>query len=48
MGEVMRLGLVGYGAGGRLFHAPYIRAVPEIELLGVVTRNPERRGEVAT
>lgn len=43
----MRLGLVGYGAGGRLFHAPYIAAVPEIDLVGVVTRNPERRAEVA-
>ncbi|MGV9714267.1 Gfo/Idh/MocA family oxidoreductase [Gordonia sp. NPDC003424] len=43
----MRLGLVGYGAGGRLFHAPYITAVDEIELVGVVTRNPQRRREVA-
>ena len=42
----MKLGLVGYGAGGRLFHAPYIGAVPEIELVGVVTRNAERRREV--
>ncbi len=44
----MRLGLVGYGAGGRIFHAPYIQAVPEIELAGVVTGNPDRRREVAT
>jgi predicted dehydrogenase len=43
----MRLGLVGYGAGGRIFHAPYICAVPEIELVGVVTRNADRRTEVA-
>jgi len=41
----MRLGLVGYGAGGRLFHAPYIAAVEEIDLVGVVTRNPDRRRE---
>ncbi|MET9199615.1 Gfo/Idh/MocA family oxidoreductase [Gordonia sp. NPDC003585] len=44
----MRLGLVGYGAGGRLFHAPYIAAVEEIDLVGVVTRNPDRRREVAS
>lgn len=43
----IRLGLVGYGAGGRIFHAPYIAAVPEIELVGVVTGNAERRREVA-
>ncbi|GAB92943.1 putative oxidoreductase [Gordonia rhizosphera NBRC 16068] len=43
----MRLGPVGYGVGGRLLHAPYIDAVPEIELVGVVTRNAERRREVA-
>lgn len=43
----MRLGLVGYGVGGRWFHAPYIAAVPEIELVGVVTRNAERRRELA-
>lgn len=42
----MKLGLVGYGAGGRLFHAPYIAAVDEIELAGVVTRSPQRRAEV--
>lgn len=42
----MKLGLVGYGAGGRLFHAPYIAAVDGIELAGVVTRSPQRRAEV--
>ena len=39
----MRLGLVGYGAGGRLFHAPFIAAASGVELAGVVTRSPERR-----
>jgi predicted dehydrogenase len=38
----MRIGLVGYGAGGRWFHAPYIDAAAGIELVGVVTRSPER------
>ncbi len=32
----MRLGLVGYGNGGRHFHAPYISAVPAIRLTGIV------------
>ncbi len=39
----MRIGVVGYGAGGRLFHVPYIQAAEGVELVGVVTRNPERK-----
>ena len=39
----MRLGLVGYGQGGRYFHAPFIEAATGIELAGVVTRSQERR-----
>ncbi len=44
----MRLGLVGYGNGGRHFHAPYILAADGVELCGVVTRSPERLAQVAT
>ena len=43
----MRLGLVGYGAGGRFFHAPFIVAADGVELVGVVTRSPRRRAELA-
>jgi predicted dehydrogenase len=43
----MRLGLVGYGAGGRYFHAPFIAAAEGVELVGVVTRSPARRAELA-
>ena len=43
----MRLGLVGYGVGGRYFHAPFIAAARDVELAGVVTRSPERRAELA-
>ena len=39
----MRLGLVGYGNGGRHFHAPYIAAANGVELAGIVVRTPERR-----
>lgn len=42
----IRWGLVGYGPGGRIFHAPFIEAAEGIELCGVVTRSPERRVEV--
>ena len=43
----MRLGLVGYGVGGRYFHAPFIVAAQGVELAGVLTRSPERRAELA-
>ncbi|SFT77463.1 Gfo/Idh/MocA family protein [Arthrobacter sp. ov118] len=43
----MRIGLVGYGAGGRYFHAPFIEAADGVELAGVVARSPEKRAEVA-
>ena len=39
----MRLGLVGYGVGGRYFHAPFVVAAQGVELAGVVTRSPDRR-----
>ncbi len=41
-----RIGLAGYGFGGRIFHAPLIAAAPGVELAGVVTRSPERRAEL--
>ncbi|AXJ09832.1 Gfo/Idh/MocA family protein [Arthrobacter sp. PM3] len=43
----MRIGIVGYGVGGRYFHAPFIDAADGVELAGVVARSPERRAEVA-
>jgi predicted dehydrogenase len=45
--EPVRFGLVGYGFGGRYFHAPLLAAAPECEFLGVVTTSRERRELVA-
>ena len=42
----MRIGLVGYGVGGRYFHAPFIQAADGCELVGVVARAPQRVAEV--
>ena len=42
-----RIGLAGYGRGGRYFHAPLIGLAPECTLAAVVTRNPRRRAEPA-
>jgi predicted dehydrogenase len=42
----VRFGLVGYGFGGRYFHAPLIASAPECELVGVLTSSAERRALV--
>jgi predicted dehydrogenase len=43
----VRIGLAGYGRGGRYFHAPLIGLAPECALAAVATRNPRRRAELA-
>lgn len=42
----MKVGLVGYGTGGRHFHAPFISAARGVELAGVVARAPETIAKV--
>jgi len=42
----VRLGVVGYGAGGRLFHTPFVEAATGVTLAGVVTRSATRAAEV--
>lgn len=39
--------LVGYGLGGRVFHAPLISAVDRLSLDGIVTSNPDRAAQAA-
>jgi len=46
--DVARVALVGYGLGGSRFHAPFIQAEPRLELVAVVTADPERQAEVAS
>ncbi|TDD35898.1 Gfo/Idh/MocA family protein [Saccharopolyspora elongata] len=46
MGSALRVGLVGYGVGGAIFHAPLIAAHPSLRLDAVVTANPERQQQV--
>jgi predicted dehydrogenase len=41
--SAVRIGLVGYGFGGRYFHAPFLAAAAQCQFLGVVTNSPERR-----
>jgi predicted dehydrogenase len=44
---LVRIGLVGYGKGGRLFHAPLIGHAEGCVLGGVVVWSPERRAALA-
>lgn len=41
--ETLRVGLVGYGLGGSVFHAPLIDATAGLRLEAVVTADPGRR-----
>jgi predicted dehydrogenase len=45
--EQVRIGLVGYGFGGRYFHAPLLASAPGCDFAGVVTTSPARRAELA-
>lgn len=43
----VRVGIIGYGLAGRLFHAPFIACTPGLDLTHVVTRSPQRAAAVA-
>ena len=42
----LRVGLLGYGLAGRVFHAPLIAATPGLVLAAVVTRDADRRASL--
>src|SRR4051794_41767996 len=44
--EPVRMGLVGYGFGGRYFHAPLLASAAECAFLGGVTTSAQRREQV--
>ncbi|RRO14767.1 oxidoreductase [Saccharopolyspora rhizosphaerae] len=44
--QELKVGLVGYGSGGSIFHAPLITAHPRLRFDAVVTANPERQAQV--
>ncbi|MET0928481.1 MAG: Gfo/Idh/MocA family oxidoreductase [Aeromicrobium sp.] len=45
--DPVTIGLVGYGFGGRYFHAPLIASAPGCDFIGVVTTSPERQALIA-
>ena len=48
MSAELRVGLIGFGVAGAVFHAPLIAANPQLRLATVVTGSPERRERVQT
>ncbi|WP_341207205.1 oxidoreductase [uncultured Sphingomonas sp.] len=42
MSDEVGVGLIGYGLGGRAFHAPYVVATPGLALRGIVSRDPAK------
>ena len=45
--QEIRVALVGFGLGGRIFHAPFVEATPGMRLATIVTRDPERAAAAA-
>jgi scyllo-inositol 2-dehydrogenase (NADP+) len=43
----IRVGLVGYGLGGAVFHAPLITTTPGLRLVAIVTANADRHAAAA-
>ena len=43
--EIFRVGLIGYGLAGAVFHAPLIETTPALRLSAVVTSDPERQAQ---
>lgn len=45
MADRLRWAVAGWGAGGRVFHAPMIRSAAAMELVAVVSTNPDRSAQ---
>ena len=46
MDREIGVGVVGYGLGGRVFHAPFVSAVPGLRLDAIMTSRAEEAGEL--
>jgi predicted dehydrogenase len=45
--DAFRIGIVGYGLAGSVFHAPLVAATPGLAVTAIVTSNPGRQEEAA-
>lgn len=43
-----RVGIIGFGLAGRVFHSPLVTAEPGLELAAIVTSNPDRAADAAS
>jgi len=43
--SALRVGIAGFGLAGEVFHAPLVAAVPDLEVSGIVTTNPQRQAK---
>jgi predicted dehydrogenase len=43
----IRIAVLGYGLAGRVFHCPFVSAVPGLELSAIVVSNPDRAAAAA-
>jgi predicted dehydrogenase len=41
MSKEIGVGVIGYGLGGRVFHAPFVSAIPGLKLVAIMTTKPE-------
>jgi predicted dehydrogenase len=41
----LRVAIIGYGLGGRVFHAPLVAATAGMRVSSIVTRDPDRRAQ---
>jgi scyllo-inositol 2-dehydrogenase (NADP+) len=46
-GNAWRVGIIGFGLAGRVFHAPLVEAVDGLELAAIVTSDDARRAQAA-
>lgn len=44
----LRVGIIGFGLAGSVFHAPLIASTPGMRVAAVVTSNPERRARASS
>src|ERR1700677_2487690 len=45
MSREIGVGVIGYGLGGRVFHAPFVSAVPGLRLVSIMQRSGDEAAE---
>src|SRR5258708_6860339 len=45
LGKPLRVGIIGYGLAGRVFHAPLVASTPGMRVAAIVTGDPDRQAQ---